>query len=140
MDIEILAIEKNDSWEINDLPKGQRTIGVKQVYKTKLNENGGVDKYKAHLVAKGYKQKYSVDYKEVFAPVVRLDTSKLVVALAAQNNQPIYQLDVKSAFLHGKFQEQVYVDQQHGYIKYDNDHKVCRLRKTLYGLKQAPRA
>lgn len=93
--------------DITDLPKGQRTIGVKWVYKTKLNENGEV----AHLVAKGYNQEYGVDYSEVFDPIVRLDTIRLMVALEARNKWFIYKLDVKSAFLHGEFQEQVYVDQ-----------------------------
>ena len=71
MDNEIKSIEKNKTWELTDLSRGQKTIGVKWVFKTKLNENGEVDKYKARLIAKGYKQKYGVDYKEVFAPVAR---------------------------------------------------------------------
>ncbi|RVW36603.1 Retrovirus-related Pol polyprotein from transposon RE1 [Vitis vinifera] len=74
MDSEIAAIEMNNSWELTDLPKEHKTIGVKWVYKTKLNENGEIDKYKARLVAKGYKQEFGVDYKEVFAPIARLDT------------------------------------------------------------------
>ncbi|CAM8959850.1 unnamed protein product [Rhodiola kirilowii] len=102
MDAEIRAIEKNDTWELTDLPEGQKTIGVKWVYKTKLNEKGEVEKYKARLVAKGYKQEYDIDYREVFAPVVRLDTIRLVISIAAQNAWSIYQLDVKSAFLHGE--------------------------------------
>ena len=80
---------------------------MKWVYKTKLNENGKVDKYKAHLVAKGYKQEFGVDYKEVFALVARHDTIRLVIALATQNSWPIFQLDVKSVFLHGDLQEKV---------------------------------
>ncbi|XP_073121134.1 uncharacterized mitochondrial protein AtMg00820-like [Henckelia pumila] len=99
MDAEIAAIEKNNTWELTDLPKGQKTIGVKWVYKKKLKENGEVDKFKARLVAKGYKQEFGVDYKEVFAPVARHDTIRLTIALAARNSWPIYQLDVKSAFL-----------------------------------------
>ena len=78
----------------------QKTIGVKWVFKTKLNENGEVDKYKARLVAKGYKQKYGIDYKEVFAPVARQDTIRLIISIAAQKSWSIYQLDVKLAFLH----------------------------------------
>ncbi|XP_056177389.1 uncharacterized mitochondrial protein AtMg00820-like [Syzygium oleosum] len=105
MDAEIKAIEKNGSWELTDPPKGQKTIGVKWVYKTKMNKNGEIEKYKARLVAKGYKQEFGVDYKEVFAPVARLDTIRLAIALAAQNSWFIYQLDVKSAFLHGDLQE-----------------------------------
>lgn len=80
MDNEIDAIERNDTWELCDLPKGHKTIGVKWVFKTKLKENGEVDKHKARLVAKGYKQQYGVDYTEVFSPIARHDTIRLVVA------------------------------------------------------------
>lgn len=83
MDMEIQAIERNDTWELTDLSKGQKTIGVKWVYKTKLNEKGEIDKHKARLVAKGYKQQYGVDYKGVFAPEARHDTIRLVISLAA---------------------------------------------------------
>lgn len=137
---EIASIEKNHTWELTDLPEGQKSIGVKWVYKTKLKEDGEVDKFKARLVAKGYKQEFGVDYKEVFAPVARLDTIRLVIALAAQKSWPIFQLDVKSAFLHGDLEEQVFVNQPPGFIKSGSEHKVYKLRKALYGLKQAPRA
>ena len=107
MDAKIVAIERNHTWKLTELPKGQKTIGVKWVYKTKLKENGEVEKYKARLVAKGYEQEFGIDYKEVFAPVARHDTIRLVIALAAQNSWPIFQLDVKSAFLHGDLEEHV---------------------------------
>lgn len=100
MNAEIKSIEKNNTWEQADLPNGQKTIHVRWVFKTKLNEKGEIDKHKARLVAKGYKQEYGVDYKEVFAPVARLDTICLVISLAAQHCWPIFQLDVKFAFLH----------------------------------------
>ncbi|KAL5794998.1 hypothetical protein ACOSP7_003592 [Xanthoceras sorbifolium] len=140
MDAEIAAIERNHTWDLTELPKGQKTIGVKWVYKTKLKENGEVYKYKARLVTKGYKQEFGVDYKEVFAPVARHDTIRLVIALATQNSWFIFQLDVKLAFLHGDLEEQVFIDQPPGYIKIRNEHKVYRLKKALYGLKQVPRA
>eukprot|EP00268_Persea_americana_P008044 TRINITY_DN13089_c0_g1_i1.p1 TRINITY_DN13089_c0_g1~~TRINITY_DN13089_c0_g1_i1.p1 ORF type:complete len:530 (+),score=94.20 TRINITY_DN13089_c0_g1_i1:90-1592(+) len=140
MDADIASIEKNNTWELTDLPRGQKTIGVKWVFKTKLNEKGEIDKHKARLVAKGYKQEFGVDYKEVFAPVARLDTIRLVVSMAAQNSWPIFQLDVKSAFLHGDLQEQVYIEQPPGYVQQGNEEKVYRLNKALYGLKQAPKA
>ncbi|CAL9028826.1 unnamed protein product [Prunus brigantina] len=140
MDNEIMSIEKNQTWELTDLPKGKKTIGVKWVFRTKLNEKGEVDKHKARLVAKGYKQKHGIDYKEVFAPVARHDTIRLVISLAAQNSWLIYQLDVKSAFLHGNLQEEVYIDQPPGYERKGEKEKVFKLKKALYGLKQAPRA
>lgn len=140
MDVEIEAIERNDTWQLCDLPKVNKTIGVKWVFKTKLKENSEVDKYKARLVAKGYEQEYGVDYTEIFTPVARHDTIRLVVAMAAQNSWPILQLDVKSTFLHGTLEKQIFIDQPPGYIKIGHEHKVYKLKKALYGLKQAPRA
>jgi len=140
MDSKINSIEKNQTWTLTDLPASCKKIGVKWLYKTKLNELGEVDKYKARLVAKGYSQQYGVDYTEVFAPVARMDTVRMIVALAAQRNWTIYQLDVKSAFLHGKLSEDVFVEQPKGYKKKGSEGKVYQLHKALYGLKQAPRA
>lgn len=124
MDDEIDTIERNNTWELTYLPKGHKTIGVKWVFKTRLIENGEVDKYKARLVAKGYTQEYGIDYTEVFSLVARHDTIRLVITLAAQNSWPIFQLDVKSAFLHGNLEEQVFVEQPLGYIKTGKEHKV----------------
>ncbi|KAM1072945.1 hypothetical protein ACFX2B_017883 [Malus domestica] len=140
MDVEVAAIEKNNTWELTDLPQGGKIIGVKWVYKTKLNENGEVDKYKARLVANGYAQEYGVDYAEVFAHVARLDTIRIVIALAAQREWTIHQMDVKNAFLHGEINEEIFVEQPPGYVQRGKEHKVYKLRKALYGLKQAPRA
>ncbi|PRQ54239.1 putative RNA-directed DNA polymerase [Rosa chinensis] len=106
----------------------------------KLNENGDVDKHKARLVAKGYSQRHGIDYNEVFAPVARWDTIRTILALASFKGWCVFQLDVKSAFLHGELNETVYIDQPQGYVKQGEEHKVYRLRKALYGLKQAPRA
>ncbi|KAL9384923.1 hypothetical protein Peur_021933 [Populus x canadensis] len=86
MNAEIQAIEKNETWELTDLPEGQKIISVKWIYKIKLNEKGEIDKFKARLVVKGYNQEYRVDYQEIFAPVARQDTIRLVVSLAAQNS------------------------------------------------------
>ena len=140
MDSEIKAIEKNKTWVLTDFPAGAKKIGVKWVYKTKLNEHGDIDKYKARLVAKGYVQQHGIDYTEVFALVARLDIVRLIVAFAATKGWIVYQLDVKSAFLHGELSEEVYVEQPRGYELYENPHKVYKLKKALYRLKQAPRA
>ncbi|GAU29997.1 hypothetical protein TSUD_160820 [Trifolium subterraneum] len=139
MDQEIEAIERNDTWELVSLPHGAKRIGVKWIYKTKYNEKGEIEKYKARLVAKGYSQQYGIDYNEVFAPVARWDTIRMVLSLAAYQNWFVYQLDVKSAFLHGELTENVYIAQPLGYQKGSID-KVYKLKKALYGLKQAPRA
>lgn len=120
--------------------RGAKTIGVKWIYKTKLNQPGEIEKYKARLVAKGYAQQQGVDYDEVYAPVARIDTVHMIIALAAQRSWIIYQLDVKSAFLQGELLEEVCFEQPKGYELKDEGRKVYKLNKALYGLKQAPRA
>ena len=137
---ELQAIEKNNTWELVVLSARAKTIGVKWVFKTKLNEDGQVDKYKARLVVKGYAQKEGIDYDEVFAPVARWDTIRIMLAVATQKGWTMYQLDVKSAFLYGELKEVVYVDQPEGFVKKGEEDKVYRLNKALYGLKQTPRA
>nr|KYP73058.1 Retrovirus-related Pol polyprotein from transposon TNT 1-94 [Cajanus cajan] len=140
MDEEFGAIERNKTWELTNLPEGARPIGVKWVYKKKMNAEGEVERYKARLVVKGYKQKEGIDYDEVFAPVTRMESIRLLISLAAQRQWQILQMDVKSAFLNGVLKEEVYVEQPLGYMKRGDEKKVLRLRKALYGLKQAPRA
>ena len=140
MDEEIKAIEKNKTWELVEPPEGCKPIDVKWVYKKKMNAQGEVERYKARLVAKGYRQKAGIDYDEVFAPVARMETIRLLVSQAAQNKWPIYQMDVKSAFLNGMLEEEVYVKQPLGYVQAGKENMVLRLYKALYGLKQAPRA
>ena len=137
---EIRAIERNDTWELTSLPAGQKSIGVKWIFKEKKNAKGVVEKYKARLVVKGYAQRHGVDYDEVFAPVARLETIRFFVSLAAQRNWKIFQLDVKSAFLNGFLEEDVFVEQPKGYVIKGQEGKVLKLKRVLYGLKQAPRA
>lgn len=110
------------------------------MYKAKKNAKGDVERYKARLVAKGYSQKQGIDYDEVFAPVARLETIRLIISLAAQNEWKIYQMDVKSVFLNGFLEEEVYIEQPQGYEVKGQEEKVLKLKKALYGLKQAPRA
>ena len=140
MDEEIKSIEKNDTWELTSLPAGHKPIGVKWVYKIKKNSKGEIERYKARLVAKGYSQRAGIDFDEVFAPVARLETIRLIISLAAQNRWKIYQMDVKSAFLNGVLEEEVYIEQPPGYVVKRQEDKVLKLKKALYGLKQAPRA
>ncbi|KAH9687903.1 hypothetical protein KPL70_014941 [Citrus sinensis] len=140
MDEEIKAIVKNDTWELTTLPKGHKAIGVKWVYKTKRNAKGEIERHKARLVAKGYSQKAGINYDEVFAHVARLETIRLIISLAAQNKWKIFQMDVKSAFLNGFLEEEVYIEQPLGYVVKGHEDKVLRLKKALYGLKQAQRA
>lgn len=140
MDEEMNSILRNQTWELSELPEGTKCIGVKWIYKTKFNEHGEVNKYKARLVAKGYSQEHGIDYTEVYAPVARMDTIRTIISTAARKAWDIYQLDVKSAFLHGLLVEDVYVQQPKGYVIEGEENKVYKLHKALYGLKQAPRA
>ena len=140
MEEEMNSIERNDTWSLVDLPHGVEPIGVKWVFKKKTNEKGEIERYKARLVAKGYRQKAGIDYDEVFAPVARMETIRLLISLAAHNGWSIYQMDVKSAFLNGVLEEEVFVEQPLGFVKRGMEGKVLKLRKALYGLKQAPRA
>ncbi|PNX82628.1 putative LRR receptor-like protein kinase, partial [Trifolium pratense] len=130
------SIEKNNTWELVQLPRGVKKIGVKWIYKTKYNEQGKIEKYKTRLVAKGYAQQHGFDFNEVFAPVARWDTIRVILVVAGSKAWNVYQFDVKSAFLHGELDEDV--DQPPGYQ--DEDGMVYKLRKALYGLKQSPRA
>jgi hypothetical protein len=110
------------------------------VFKVKKDPDGRVVKHKARLVAKGYAQWQGVDFDEVFAPVARMETVRLLLAIAAHCGWQVHHMDVKSAFLNGDLAEEVYVHQPPGYASAGNEDKVLRLHKALYGLRQAPRA
>ncbi|KAG7576575.1 Ribonuclease H-like superfamily [Arabidopsis thaliana x Arabidopsis arenosa] len=140
MDEEITSIEKSQTWKLVELPEGKHSIGVKWVFRTKYHADGSVQKYKARLVVKGYAQEYGVDYEETFSPVARFDTVRTLLALGAYMHWPIYQFDVKSAFLNGELLEEVYVNQPEGFVVQGKEGCVYKLQKALYGLKQAPRA
>ena len=112
--------------ELTDLPKGARPIGVKWVYKKKTNAEGKVERYKARLVVKGYKQKKGIDYDEVFAQVTRMETIRLLISLAAQHRWTILQMDVKSTFLNGVLEEEVYVEQPLRYMRRGEEAKRRR--------------
>ena len=122
------------------MPPNKSPIDVKWVFKVKLKPDGTVAKHKARLVARGFLQRAGLDYLEVFPPVARLETIRLVIALAHSRDWPLYQLDVKSTFLNGTLEEEVFVKQPPGFEIKGEEDKVFRLYKALYGLKQAPRA
>ncbi|KAK4381284.1 Retrovirus-related Pol polyprotein from transposon RE1 [Sesamum angolense] len=126
MEEEIKMIEKNNTWELADMPKDKEVIGVKWIYKTKLNADGSIQKHKARLVAKGYSQLPGIDYTETFAPVTRLDTIRALIAIAANKKWKIYQMDVKSAFLNSYVNEEIYVEQPQGFIAKGNNEKMIQ--------------
>ncbi|GJT58899.1 retrovirus-related pol polyprotein from transposon TNT 1-94 [Tanacetum coccineum] len=127
-------------WELVPRPDYVMVIGLKWIYKVKLDEYGDVLKNKARLVAKGYRQEEGIDFEESFAPVAQIEAIRIFIANAANKNMIIYQMDVKIAFLNGNLQEEVFVNQPEDFEDPDYPTHVYRLKKALYGLKQAPRA
>ncbi|KAM0029839.1 putative RNA-directed DNA polymerase [Helianthus debilis subsp. tardiflorus] len=140
MEEEIVALERHKTWSLTRLPAGKKAIGLKWVFKLKFHADGSIQRHKARLVAKGYSQQSGIDYEETFSPVARFETIRIVLALAAQKGWMAYQFDVKSAFLNGVLNEEVYVTQPPGFEKEGQEGMVFKLHKALYGLKQAPRA
>jgi hypothetical protein len=140
MDEELDQIEKNDTWELVPIPKNKNVIGTKWVFRNKLNEDGQVTRNKARLVCKGYAQIKGIDFEETFAPVARMEAICLLLSYACSKNVKVYHMDVKSAFLNGELEEEVYIEQPEGFQLSENTDYVCKLKKALYGLKQAPRA
>ncbi|RVW39505.1 Retrovirus-related Pol polyprotein from transposon TNT 1-94 [Vitis vinifera] len=129
---------KYETWELTELPVGKKALHNKWVYRIK-NEHDGSKRYKARLVVKGFQQKEGIDYTEIFSPVVKMSTIRLVLGMVAAENLHLEQLDVKTTFLHGDLEEDLYMIQPEGFIVQGQENLVCKLRKSLYGLKQAPR-
>ncbi|GJZ52077.1 putative ribonuclease H-like domain-containing protein [Tanacetum coccineum] len=140
MQDELLQFKLQKVWTLVDLPNGKRPIGTKWVFRNKKDERGIVIKNKARLVAQGYTQEEGIDYDEVFAPVARIEAIRLFLAYASFKDFVVYQMDVKSAFLYGKIEEEVYVCQPPGFEDPDFPDRVFKVEKALYGLHQAPRA
>ena len=137
---EIHVLEENHTWDLVDLPIGKKPVGCKWVFTVKVMPDGSMARLKARLVAKGYAQTYGVDYSDAFSPVAKLNSVRLFISLAASENWPLHQLDIKNAFIHGDLQEEVYMEQPPSFITLGEFKKVCHLKKSLYGLKQSPRA
>ncbi|GKA36867.1 retrovirus-related pol polyprotein from transposon TNT 1-94 [Tanacetum coccineum] len=137
MQEELNQFVANDVWELVPLPISQSVIGTKWVFRNKLDENGIVSR---NLVAQGYNQQEGIDYDETYAPVARLESIRILLAIACANDFKLYQMDVKSAFLNGFINEEVYVAQPPGFIDFQKPNYVYKLKKALYGLKQAPKA
>ena len=105
----------NNTWDVVPLSSNTSIIGSKWVYSLKVRSDGGIDRYKARLVAQGYKHEYGIDYEETFAPVVKMTTMRCLLGIAAACNWPLWQMDVKNAFLHGNLKEIVYKRPPPGY-------------------------
>lgn len=137
MDEEMSSLAENDTWDLVSLPPGKKTIGNRWILRVKIKKDGSVHRYKARLVAKGCSQKWGIDYEETFSPVARFDTVRTLISVAASERLKLLQFDVRTAFLYGTLEEEVYMCQPEGYD--DKSGRVCKLKRSLYGLKQAPR-
>ncbi|XP_060182496.1 wall-associated receptor kinase 5-like [Lycium barbarum] len=135
---EMDSLSANHTWELSELPKDKKALQNKWVYRIKEEPNGS-KRYKARLVAKGFQQKEGIDYTEIFSPVVKMVTIRTVLGLVAKENLHLQQMDVKTAFLHGDLDEEIYMRQPEGFKVKGKENLVCKLQKSLYGLKQAPR-
>ncbi|GKB46399.1 putative ribonuclease H-like domain-containing protein, partial [Tanacetum coccineum] len=140
MQEELLQFKLQQVWVLVDLPQGMKVIGTKWVYRNKRDERGVVVRNKARLVAQGYTQEEGIDYDEVFAPVARMEAIRLFLAFASFMRFIVYQMDIKSVFLYGTIDEEVYVSQPPGFVDPGHPKKVYKVVKALYGLHQAPRA
>ena len=139
MQKEMKSIYDNDVWDLVELPAGRKLVGSKWVFKVKRDADGNMERCKARLVARGFTQKYGVDYDETFSPVIRFESFRALVALAVKHGLQLHQMDVTTAFLHGVLEEDVYMKQPEGFERSGEEHMVCKLKKSLYGLKQSPR-
>ncbi|CAI7892912.1 unnamed protein product [Closterium sp. NIES-53] len=137
MESELKSIEENGTWELVELPEGRKAITSQWLFKIKFDADGKIERYKSRLVAKGYQQKEKVDYKELFAPVVKPTTLRTLLAGAAIKGWVVKQMDVTTAFLNGVLEEEIFMAEPEGFD--DGSGRVLRLKKALYGLKQAPR-
>ncbi|PKI50802.1 hypothetical protein CRG98_028797 [Punica granatum] len=141
MEDEMSALHANGTWELVPLPPGKTVVGCRWVYIVKMSPSGSIDRLKARLVAKGYSQILGLDYGDTFSPVANMASLRLLLSLAVVRHWSLHQLDIKNAFLHGDLEEEVDMEQPHGFVAQGEYFgKVCKLRKSLYGLKQSPRA
>ena len=122
---EVESILNNHTWELVDLPPGNKPLGYKWIFKRKLKDDGTIDMYKARLVVKGFRQKEGLDYFDTYSPVTRITSIRLLIALAAVYDLQIHQMDVKTAFLNGELEEEIYMEQPEGFIVPGQENKVC---------------
>jgi hypothetical protein len=135
MQEEMDSLHKNHTYELVKLPKGKKTLKNKWVYRIKQEEHTPHPRYKARLVVKGFNQRKGVDYDEIFSPVVRMTSIRVILGLAASLNLEIEQMDVKTTFLHGDLEEEIYMEQPEGFLVKGKEDYVCKLKNSLYGLK-----
>jgi transposase InsO family protein len=140
MESEMQSMYDNKVWTLVDLPDGVKPVENKWIFKRKVDIDGNLTVYKARLVAKGYRQVHGIDYEETFSPVVMFKSIRIMLAIAAFYDYEIWQMDVKTAFLNGNLEEDVYMTQPECFVDPKNANKVCKLQRSIYGLKQASRS
>ncbi|GJU70088.1 retrotransposon protein, putative, ty1-copia subclass [Tanacetum coccineum] len=140
MNAEMKSIKDNQVWNLVDLPPNCKTVGSKWLFKKKTDMDSNIHTYKAHLVAKGFTQTYGVDYEETFSPVADIKAIRILIAIAAYYDYEIWQMDVKTAFLNGHLNKDVYMVQPEGFVNPKHPRRVCKLQRSIYGLKQASRS
>ena len=139
MEEEMESLRENHTYDLVKLPQGKKALKNRWVYRLKIENASSQPRFKARLVVKGYGQKKGIDFEEIFSPVVKMPSIRVALGLAACLNLEIEQLDVKTAFLHGDLDEEIYMEQPEGFKVRGKEQLVCKLKKSLYGLKQAPR-
>ncbi|KAL0284482.1 UNVERIFIED_CONTAM: Retrovirus-related Pol polyprotein from transposon RE2 [Sesamum radiatum] len=140
MKSEMDSMSSNKVWTLVDPPKGVKPVGCKWVYKRKLGADGEVTTFNARLVAKGYTQRPRVDFEETYSPIAMAKSIRIMLAIATWYDYKIWQMDVKTAFLNGFVEEEIYVDQPESFTSVGEEQKVCHLQRSIYGLKQASRS
>ncbi|GJV11806.1 retrotransposon protein, putative, ty1-copia subclass [Tanacetum coccineum] len=140
MNVEIQSMMDNMVWVLDDLPPGCKTVGSKWIFKKKTDMDGIVHTYKACLVANGYTQLYGVDYEETFSPVADIIAIRILISLATYYDYEIQKMDIKTAFLNGYLDKDIYMVQPEGFVYSNHPRKVCKLQRSIYGLKQASRS
>ena len=136
MEAELESLHKNQVWELSEVPPGRKAVGSKWVLKRKRDADGNVERYK---VAQGYNQKYGIDYDETFCLVVRFESVRTLIALAARQKLQLHHLDVATAFLNGELEEEIFMKQPQQFEEKGKESLVCKLKRSIYGLKQSSR-
>jgi len=133
---ELRSLDENKVWSLVDRPAGKNIVSNKWVLRVKRNPDGSVERYKARLVARGFSQRQGVDYTETYAPVASLVIIRMLFALSVVRNWSTFGFDIKTAFLYGSLDTDIYMEQPRGF---ETDSRVCKLKRSIYGLKQSPR-
>ena len=130
------SILQDYTWELGDLSPSCKLLGSNWIFKSKMKSDGSIDKYKARLVIKGYRQREGLDYFDTYSFMTRINSIRMILVIAALRNLKVYQMEVKTDFLNGDLEKEIYMEQLEGFIVLGQEKKICKLVKSFYGLKQ----